>query len=57
MDRLGVGRNRREGVVRAERHRVALVRQFPFVVDRVRLRYGDWHYQSFLAGLPIGGSV
>ena len=57
MDRLGVGRNRQEGVVRAERHRVALVRQFPFVVDRVRLRYGDWHYQSFLAGLPIGGSV
>ena len=50
--KVGVG-----GVLVDWPNRVTLVPQFLLVVDGVWLWYGDWHYQGFLVGLPIGGSV
>ena len=50
--KVGVG-----GVLVDWPYRVTLVPQFLLVVDRVWLWYGDWHYQGFLVGLPIGCSV
>ena len=54
VDRTG---EERVGGLMVNCQRVTLVRQFPFTVDRVGLRYGDRHYQGLLGGLSIGGSI